>query len=288
MIPRKVSVIVPCYNQGAYLAETLDSVIAQTYNNLEVIVVNDGSTDNTEEVIRRYSDYDSRIKCISQKNHGLSTARNNGIKNSEGEFILPLDADDIISPSYIEKAVVHFIASPSIKLVYCKAVYFGNKNGPWDLDVFNWDNFIWQNCIFCSAMYKRCDYDQTVGYNANMKYGFEDWDFWLSLLKKGDNVYRIEEPLFHYRIKEVSMKTHLLSNKKNLEEAYIQLYHNHKEIYAPYMESFMERICWYHGMEDLVNDVSFLRQEIDQLRNSKAYKLGKLLLRPFSSSKNKQ
>ena len=286
MVPRKVSVIVPCYNQGAYLSEALDSVLKQTYQNIECVIVNDGSTDNTEEVIRRYRLYDSRIKSISQENSGLASARNNGIRSSAGEFILPLDADDIISPSYIEKAVARFMASPILKLVYCKADFFGDKNGPWNLDVYDWDSFIWQNCIFCSAMYRRCDFDNTAGYNTNMKYGFEDWDFWLSLLRKGDGVCRIDEPLFHYRIKDASMKAQLLSNKKNLEETYIQLYKNHKDIYAPFSDDFMERIVFFHGMDNLLYEVDSLRLELIQIRQSKAYRLGKMLLRPFLGSRN--
>ena len=180
MITKSVSIIVPCYKQAEYLPETLDSVLAQTYQNWECVIVNDGSPDNTEVIARKYLDKDARFRYVWQENKGLASARNTGISNSDGEFILPLDSDDIILPTYIEKAVNHFAMNPETKLVYCKAEFFGRINQKWDLKKYNYDSLIWNNCIFCSAVYRRCDYDATQGYNPNMINGFEDWDLWLS------------------------------------------------------------------------------------------------------------
>ena len=92
----KVSIIVPCFKQAMYLPETLDSVLLQTYSNWECIIVNDGSPDNTDEVVERYVNQDTRFKYVKQQNRGLSTARNIGIERSRGEYILPLDADFVI------------------------------------------------------------------------------------------------------------------------------------------------------------------------------------------------
>ena len=91
----KVSVIVPCYNQGEYLADALESVLYQTFTDWECIIVNDGSSDNTEEVANKFCELDKRFKYISQTNQGVSAARNNGIKASSGTYILPLDGDDV-------------------------------------------------------------------------------------------------------------------------------------------------------------------------------------------------
>ena len=122
-----VSVIVPCYNQAIYLPEALNSLLAQTYQCWEAIVVNDGSPDETEKVALEYTWKDSRIKYVFKENGGLSSARNKGIELAQGEFILPLDADDIIHPEYMEKAMEAFEDNPFLKLVFCRGVFFGVK-----------------------------------------------------------------------------------------------------------------------------------------------------------------
>lgn len=92
----KVSIIVPVYKTEAYIAECLDSVLAQTYQDFEVICVDDGSPDNSVEIIKEYSKNDPRISYVRQENAGLSAARNTGIRNAKGEYILPLDSDDML------------------------------------------------------------------------------------------------------------------------------------------------------------------------------------------------
>jgi len=268
----KVSIIVPCYNQAVYLSEALDSVMAQTYQNWECVIVNDGSPDNTEEIAKKYLDKDRRFKYIRQENKGLSSARNAGIDRSDGEYILPLDADDLIGSTYLEKAVGHFEQAPETKLVYCKAEKFGLVNGPWELEEFDYDCFIWNNCIFCTAMYKRCDYNKTEGYNPNMAHGIEDWDFWLTLINREDIVYKIDEVLFYYRVKEKSMVTEL--DKRYREEMLIQICRNHVDIYAP----FKDKVVIYN--QDL-SEIHLLRESLAKIRKSQAYRLGKFLLKPF-------
>lgn len=275
----EVSIIVPCYNQAAYLAETLDSVRAQTYPQWECIIVNDGSVDNTEEIAREYTVKDSRFKYFRKENEGPSQARNFGISNSDGAFVLPLDADDLIAPTYVEKAMDCFMRFPDTKLVYCKADTFGDSVGPWDLEEYDYESFIWNNCIFCSALFRRSDYDQTAGYNVNMAHGYEDWDFWLSLLKKGDVVHRIDEVLFHYRIKTMSRTTSLTG--EYLKESLIQICKNHPDIYQPYYENALESHV-------RLEEMSRLKCELDQIRRSYAYRLGKVLLKPFSWMRKKR
>ena len=100
----RVSIIMPCYNQGQYVAEAVDSVLGQTFHDFEIIIINDGSTD--QETISTLESFD-RPKCLilHTTNQGLAAARNNGIREARGEYILPLDADDRIAPTYLEKAV---------------------------------------------------------------------------------------------------------------------------------------------------------------------------------------
>lgn len=231
-----VSIIVPCYNQEKFISETIQSVINQTYTNWECIIVNDGSSDNSNEVINSLIINNKRIKLLQQENQGVCVARNNGIKNSNGQFILPLDGDDLIDKSYLEKAITYFLNNPDTTLVYCKADRFDKKNKYWNLPKYNYKNEIWNNCIFCSAIYKREDYDKTNGYNVNMKKGLEDWDFWLSLLNENSKVYQIPEILFHYRYQKKSRTT--IANK-NIRELCKIIYNNHPDIYINYIQDII-------------------------------------------------
>ena len=274
-----VSIIVPCYNQATYLAETLDSVLAQTYTNWECVIVNDGSPDNTEEIANHYISKDKRFCYLYQENMGLAMARNNGIRKSSGTYILPLDSDDIIADTYIEKAVRMFSQNRDVKLVYCKAKFFGKANEEWDLPYYKYENLLWDNIIFCSALYRRKDFDNTIGYNPNMKGGLEDWDFWLTLLKPTDKVCRIEEILFSYRIKDFSMSTQITNGIR--QELLRQIYCNHKNAYEPYLKD----IIIYRRQVLFVEHNVRIAQE--NVRSSKAYRLGRFLLAPFCWMKRK-
>lgn len=232
-----VSIIVPSYNQGEYLPQTLDSILSQTYGDWECIIVNDGSSDNTEAVANQYCSKDSRFLYLNQVNSGVSIARNNGIKMSTGDYILPLDADDIIDPTYVEKAVAVLSNRPDIKLVYCRADKFGAEKGEWYLPEYSFTDLLWHNLLFCSSFFRRSDFDLTEGYNPNMACGCEDWDFWLSFLSPEDKVYKIDEILFHYRVKQVSRTTESLLRK---DLVYRQIVRNHLAYYDPYIDGIIK------------------------------------------------
>lgn len=256
-----VSIIVPCYNQGCYLEETLDSVLCQTYQNWECIIVNDGSIDNTADIAKAYLEKDPRFKYIYQNNSGLSSARNTGVQHSNGYFILPLDSDDLISSEYISLGVAAHENDPDLKIVYCRADLFGIHSGEWQLPEYSLERMLGRNCIFCSAIYKREDYDKAGGYKTNMKYGYEDWDFWLSILENGDKVYKIDKILFHYRVRKRSMARSLDSAKTSCLRH--QIWQNHRELYSKYFLNPCETF------------------EYIGVANSKEYKLGKCLLFPI-------
>ena len=226
-----VSVIIPCFNQGEYLTEALNSVLAQTYYNWECVIMDDGSTDRSKQVALAFCNKDKRFHYLYQNNQGLSAARNNGIKNSRGRYILPLDADDLIHKDYLIEAVDVLERKEEIKIVYCRAEFFGEKTGEWMLPKFTMLEILNQNCIFCSAMYRRVDFDQTSGYNTKMKYGLEDWDFWLSMLEKGGDVYQIPQIRFYYRIKKKSMLVDLNHNDEKRLETVLAVIRNHLPFY---------------------------------------------------------
>lgn len=273
-----VSIIVPSYNQGQFLQDALDSVLAQTYANWECIVVNDGSEDNTKEVALFYCHHDSRFHYIEQSNQGVSVARNNGIKASQGVYILPLDGDDKLGATFLEKAVNCMTSSPQTTLVYSRVGNFDNESEEIVFPEYKYEDFIWTNCIVNTAMFRRADYDRTIGYNPNMKEGLEDWDFWLSLLSEGAQVHRIDEILFFYRFRAGSRNVKSVDVQQTL---LTQIFHNHSNIYKPYAD----KIVYYHklALDGLgwKKDYENATADAKSARDSHAYRLGAFLLKPF-------
>lgn len=222
---KKVSIIIPCYNQGKYVQDALNSALNQTYKNIEIICVNDGSTDNSAEIISKFEN----IKFIDFKeNKGVIEARNTAIEYSSGEYVLPLDADDTIEATYVEKAVAILNNNSNIGMVYCKARKFGNKNKVWKLPEYNYDDFLISNCIFNCALFRKEDFNHAGKYKQNMKNNCEDWDLWLSFIELGLKPYRIPEILFNYRQCENARSKVVSQNTSQLKE----IFKNHINLYS--------------------------------------------------------
>ena len=253
-----VSVILPCYNQGKYIEEAIQSVLSSTYANIEIIIVNDGSTDAfTNEILKQISWNKTIVYTIP--NNGVAYVRNFGIGKSHGDYILPLDADDRISQDYIEKSINILDARPEVKIVYCEVEMFGAKKGKYPLPEYSIEMMLAQNTMVVSSMFRRTDFDKTPGYNRNMTFGFEDWDFWLTLLEDGGEVHKLEHVGLFYRINRRSRNSSIkLDQYAKLRR---QIYENHKKLFSTHF---------------LDPSKSF---EYDLIRNSKEYKLGKAILK---------
>ncbi len=254
----EVSIIIPCYNKGKYIMETLDSVTNQTIDSWECIVVDDGSTDSETIKILKTVNH-PKIKVYFETNQGVSNARNTAIKYAIGDFILPLDADDKIAPDYAELAVNILKTRPNVKIVSCLVELFGKANGIMSLPDFSLPLLLARNTMVVSCFFRRKDFLDTPGYRSNMKYTFEDWDLWLSLLKNGGQVHQIKKPLFYYRI---------ISNSRNYivthdEFRYLRktIYENHKDLYS---EHFLDPV------------ESF---EYQQILDSREYRFGKMVVK---------
>lgn len=228
-----VSVVVPCYNQAEFLDEALQSVLDQTYQNWECIIVNDGSPDNTREIALKWVEKDGRFKYVEKENEGLSAARNTGIDNASGAYILPLDNDDKISPKYIEEAVKVFEDDPEVKLVYCKARLFGEKNKKWKLADYSYRDMVLKNMIFCSCLYRKKDFEKTGGYATYMSTAWEDWEFLIRFLDPDSKVVRLDGYHFFYRIKKSSMSD--AADKRVNGDLYLELFKRHQDIYLQYI-----------------------------------------------------
>ncbi len=213
-----VSVIITCYNYGKYLAGCLESVLCQTYRDFEIVIVNDGSTDNTDKVMQKYLP-EPKIRYIKQKNSGQANAKNTGIRNAKGDFLAFLDADDLWDSTKLEKQIPYF-ADPSVGVVYSVAGYIdedghsqnftlGKYLAPRSGNVTSYlyfDNFV----PFSSAMVRKECLEKFGSFDESIKMGI-DWDLWLRLSVRYKFAY-VDEALLLYRV------GHSGQMSKNLEE----------------------------------------------------------------------
>lgn len=206
----KVSIIITAHNYGKYLAQSVDSALGQHYDSFEVIVVNDGSTDNTREILGKYES-DPRVKTFHLDGVGLAAASNYGIRMSRGQYIVRLDADDYFDENIllIESNVLD--RRPEIGMVY-PDYYLVNRYGHIIehlrlLKVNDEIKLLDRSPLAAGAMYRRSCYDAIGGYNESLRYQ-EDYDFWVRFIDKF-NVYNINLPLMYYRRHGKSMSTNL-------------------------------------------------------------------------------
>lgn len=256
-----LSIIVPCYNQAQYLDECLQSVFEQTFTRWECIVINDGSNDETYEVMKKWLKKDNRFKYISQDNQGVSAARNKGISDGKGEFILPLDADDKIGREYIKLVMQAFYENHLLQVVYCKAEKFGDNKEIWDLPPFSLSNLSKRNMIFNAAVFRKRDWERVEGYDVKMIQGLEDWEFWIAILKNGGQVFCIDYLGFYYRIRKGSR--HNMLTSENTVQLYEYLSLKHADFFISHFGSFYK----------INNDFLFYRKQCNNRLKSKKFVL---------------
>ncbi|MDD2436947.1 MAG: glycosyltransferase [Massilibacteroides sp.] len=202
---RLVSVIIPIYNMAKYLCETLDSVLASDYPNFEVILMNDGSTDNSLNIAKKYAEKDERIRLYTQPNGGPCVARNHAISLSYGVYILPVDADNRISSTFISHAVAELERDPEVKVVCPRAEFIGDRSGEWELPPFSLKLLARKNMIDTCALYRKSEWERVGGYCEEI-IAREDWEFWISILKDGGKVVRLPQIELYYRVRAGSKR----------------------------------------------------------------------------------
>lgn len=276
------SIIVPCFNQDNFLTDCLNSVLQQNYNNWECIIVNDGSTDNSEKIAEEFCNIDNRFKYFSKSNGGLSSTRNFGINKSSGNYILPLDGDDKIGKDYLLKANEIFTSQPDTKLVYCLGKLFGDSNKLYKLPKYSYETILLKNCIFCAAIYKKTDYLLTTGYDENMKFGYEDWEFWIQLLQKNDSVEQINSIQFFYRKHGKSMIS-FTKNKENLKMMTDYIFKKHETKYFDVIK-FEKSIDYFSSIIDNKNKLAQIKSTFSY---KTFYKIEKEIERFFNRFKKK-
>jgi glycosyltransferase involved in cell wall biosynthesis len=266
-----VTAVIPCYNDGAYIQEALDSLLNQTIVPDKIIIVDDGSDVLTRSIIQKINH--PIISIIYQENLGVAAARNNAISKVETTFVLTLDADDTFEPTFIEKALVAIKSVPEIVAVCCHYKKF-KKQKPYG-DVIkplggSAVSFLVKNNGIACALFKKEIWESVNGYDTNFDKGYEDWEFWISALKNNNVMYVIPEVLFFYRTKDVSrdqiaLSKHDLSLKK-------QIFNKHQDLYLEHFEKVYLELIWRQkaSLQTVVN-----------IKNGKTYKVGIAILSPI-------
>jgi glycosyltransferase involved in cell wall biosynthesis len=199
----KVSVIIPAYNAIRYLPETLSSVFNQTFSDLEIVIVNDGSTDETERWVKQQTD--PRLRVISQENKGASKARNTGILNSEGEYLAFLDSDDLWAPSKLERQVKVLDTYSDTGLVYTWVTSIDEKGVSRGRQYKNfaegkiWETLVFHNVLECGStpLVRRSCFEEVGMFDETLT-NVEDRDMWLRIARFYDFKV-VKEPLVYYR-----------------------------------------------------------------------------------------
>lgn len=209
----------------------------QTYPNLELVIADDGSDDpHTLAILHQQTD--PRVRVLFLEHKGVSHARNEAIRQAVGQYILPLDSDDLIEPEYLAAGIRCLESNPEVGIVYAKADFFEAVIGAWDLGDYSIGKMLTDNLIFNAAVFRKADFEHTSGYDESLTC-MEDWDEWLSFIELGLRPVRLDKLYFHYRKHQQSQSA--MQQKTTYEEVYniyAIIVKKHLPLYRQYVDDF--------------------------------------------------
>lgn len=223
-----VSIIVPIYNQSKYLSNCLESILSQTYKNLEIILINDGSTDNSEKICKKYCKKDSRFTVYKKPNGGLSDARNFGIKKARGEYLSFIDGDDIVHPNFISALIKALPENKDTLISCCRYQRFSNQNKiNFAKNDSNRATFVDSRKYLINTLYQKdqtlytvsaCTklYHKNIFKNLKFTIGilYEDFAIIDKILEQTSSIAIVDQKLYYYRITADSITTSTFNEKK--------------------------------------------------------------------------
>lgn len=225
-----ISVVIPCYNSAKVLSTAIESVFSQTVDSWEIIVVNDGSTDTTEEIVKAYISQDTRIRYYSQTNSGVSKARNRGVDMARGKYILFLDADDYITPTCVQEACEYLDKNPDCSLYILGVECFNSSGRRFLRDGYS----SYRNLLLYgqspNVICRREDFVGVGGFDERMRKGCEDWEFFIRFLYPDKKAYQSEKVQYYYR-KEAGQDSVSKVAGKNIDEVTKYIVRKHQTIY---------------------------------------------------------
>lgn len=231
-IPGLLSIVIPYYNMGPYLMDTLRSINESTYQAKEIIIVNDGSDDANSLAILYEVEKEYQVKIVHMHNSGLSTARNVGAHQAQGEFLAFLDPDDMVHSDYYQWAISLIQSYENVSFVGCWAEYFDGASGIWPSWNPEFPYLLVHNMINSGSVYKKKDFLNCGLNDPQMEYGMEDYESVIRMVKHGCMGVVIPKPYYLYRVRSDSMARNF--NRDNLVYLYRLITEKHKDIYQEY------------------------------------------------------
>jgi glycosyltransferase involved in cell wall biosynthesis len=257
--PARVSVVVPCFNLGELVGEAIDSVLAQTFDDVEIVIVDDGSTDDATR--RALAGLDRpKTRVVRSPNRGLSAARNLGIRESVGAYVCSLDADDRLTPECLERGVELLDAEPDVAFVTHWLETFGDEHWTWRPTRCDLGALLDLNMVNGAALVRREVVDAVGGFDESMREGCEDWEFWIRVTERGYQGVILPEVLYLYRRRPDSMSRTMNESDVHLR-LYAELVHKHPASYRRHLPDLLLRRERTIG--DLHSRIDSLRQELD-------------------------
>ena len=239
MATPRVSVVVPCYNLGPYLAEAVDSVLGQSFTDVEILIVDDGSTDaETKAILDGFARPKTRVLRI--ENRGLPGAKNVGIRNTTGELLCMLDADDLLEPEMLARSVAALDADPSIAFASHWLRTFGDEEGEWTPTSCDFPALLDMNTVNGSALVRRSALDAVGGFDETFLDGCEDWELWIAMVARGFRGVIIPEFLFRYRRRTGSMSQVMMQGDTH-PALYRRLAAKHADAFRAHLEPLLIR-----------------------------------------------
>ncbi|MFF7653851.1 glycosyltransferase family 2 protein [Streptomyces sp. NPDC007983] len=247
-----VSVVIPCHGYGRYLPQAVASVVAQTYDDWEMMIVDDGSPDDTAEVARSLiaRHPGRRIRLLRQANAGVSAARNAGIAATGGRYVLPLDADDVIAPTMLEKTVAVLDQDPDIAIASTDVSAFTDDEDlaaqVLELPAYRPELLLQRLIMFYCSLYRREVWEAVGGYDESMRAG-EDWDFWIACAERGFTAHHLHEPLFGARNKDDGLHVEAAENDLAVRARIVA---NHPGMFKPVTRAWAHAVLDPRGQAD--------------------------------------
>lgn len=229
-----VSIVIPAYNAQSTVIETLESVVKQTYDNIETIIVDDGSSDNTVEIVKQFIADKPSMYVYTKDNNGVAATRNYGFQCAKGKYLLFLDADDLIDPCFVKRCMEIFNAQPDVDIVTTQIRHFERVNNVYAHAPFSLENILKGNCFVITSLIKSEAFKDIGMFDVNMKF-HEDWEMWIRMTAKYNNVVRIDEPLFWYRKRHsADSLCDINDENRKSDQAHFYLYKKHYERFFAY------------------------------------------------------
>jgi GT2 family glycosyltransferase len=204
----RVSIVMPVFNAGRWLPQALDSVAAQTYRDHELVVVDDGSTEKRTTALLAEAVRRPGVNVHRTENRGPAAARNLGVERARGAYILPLDADDYLAATFLEKTVPLLDAEPELGIVHTWVGLVGGHHGTWRTGGFSVPELLVRCTVHVTALYRRQVWVDVGGYDPRFVESCEDWDFWLGAAARGWRARCVPEVLAFYRRSPTSRERH--------------------------------------------------------------------------------